>query len=134
MYPLFIYGTFRAGESNRHVIEPFVNGSRPARLPAAVLHYVDPYPMVVDGEGTVLGDLVMLPVDGYDAALATLDHFEGYDPTTDSGAYRRRLREVEVLDPGRRVKAWVYLGETEAARGHPRIPSGDWCRRGDVDE
>ncbi|RME49464.1 MAG: gamma-glutamylcyclotransferase [Chloroflexi bacterium] len=129
MHPLFVYGTFREGESNRTVIEPFVAGSRPARLPGAVLYYVDPYPMVADGDGSVVGELITLPANSYTEALAALDHFEGYDPATDTGAYRRRLREVIALDTGERVTAWVYLGDPETVEGHPVVPSGDWCRR-----
>jgi gamma-glutamylcyclotransferase (GGCT)/AIG2-like uncharacterized protein YtfP len=31
MHPLFVYGTFRQGEPNRHVIEPSKVSSWPAR-------------------------------------------------------------------------------------------------------
>jgi len=134
MYPLLVYGTFREGESNRAVIEPFIAGSRPARLPGAVLYFVDPYPMAADGDGSVVGELITLPADRYDIALAALDRFEGYDPAADTGAYRRRLRQVYDLDSGERVGAWVYLGDAAAVQGHPVIPGGDWSRRDDHDE
>jgi len=134
MYPLFVYGTFRESESNRALIEPFVAGRRLARLPGAVLYFVDPYPMAADGDGSVVGELITLPADRYDIALATLDRFEGYDPASDVGAYRRRLRQVYDLDSGERVSAWVYLGEPETVQGHPVIPGGDWSRRSDLDE
>lgn len=134
MYPLFVYGTFREGESNREVIEPFVAGCRPARLPDAALFFVDPYPMAVDGDGSVVGELITLPADHYDTALAVLDRFEGYEPASDAGAYRRRLRQVYDVGSGEQVSAWVYLGDAAAVLGHRVIPSGDWSRRSDLDE
>jgi gamma-glutamylcyclotransferase (GGCT)/AIG2-like uncharacterized protein YtfP len=115
------------------VIEPFIASSRPARLPNAGLYFVDPYPMVVDGDGTVIGELIALPADHYDRALAVLDKFEGYDPGTDSGDYRRRLRQVEDLISGERVEAWVYLGERGLAEKCPRVLGDDWSRR-DLDQ
>lgn len=116
------------------MIEPFVAGSRPARLPGTVLYFVDPYPMAADGDGSVVGELVTLPADRYDIALAILDRFEGYDPTSDTGAYRRRLCQVYALDSGERVSAWAYLGDAATVQGHPVIPGGDWSRRSDPGE
>lgn len=132
LHPIFVYGTFRAGESNRRVIEPFVVSSRPARLHAAELYYVDPYPMAVDGDGTVIGELIELPRDAHAAALAALDRFEGYDAALDVGAYRRHLRDVEDAQSGATVQAWVYLGDRLAVSQSPHVESGDWRRRGNI--
>lgn len=132
MHPIFVYGTFREAESNRHVIEPFAITTRPARLHGVELYYVDPYPMAVDGDEQVEGELVTLGNDDYANALAALDGFEGYDPVLDSGVYRRRLRDVEDLKSGETVEAWVYLGDRSVVGQHPRVEGGDWRQRGNL--
>jgi gamma-glutamylcyclotransferase (GGCT)/AIG2-like uncharacterized protein YtfP len=74
------------------------------------------YPGLVDGEGTVRGELYRLR----DAELLhALDREEGYN-------FERR-RAVVTLDGGRRARAWVYRyrGPRERAR---TIADGDYRR------
>jgi gamma-glutamylcyclotransferase (GGCT)/AIG2-like uncharacterized protein YtfP len=130
--PVFVYGTLRDGESNRHVIEAFLTSTRQVRHHGAELHYVAPYPMAVDGEGTVVGELVTLLEIGYKSALAALDRFEGYDSVTDTGTYRRRLCQVVDAVSGEEAEAWVYLGDRSVVGQHPCVESGDWRHHDDI--
>lgn len=134
MLPFFVYGTLRQGEANHHLIKKATVSCRPARLAGAVMYDLGPYPMIVEGEGAIIGELVEIDPARYEAVLRRLDILEGVDgndPENPRGLYRRVRRPVQLEDVAEAVSvdAWVYLGrETTARRGVLR-PGGDWVRR-----
>jgi gamma-glutamylcyclotransferase (GGCT)/AIG2-like uncharacterized protein YtfP len=113
---LFAYGTLMRGFSRnrllggatRYVGEAWAQG----RLLA-----LGSYPGIVDGGGTVRGELYRLD-DPH--VLAALDREEGYN-------FERRLTEV-VGAHGRRARAWIYWYRGPQTRAIT-IPAGDWRSR-----
>jgi gamma-glutamylcyclotransferase (GGCT)/AIG2-like uncharacterized protein YtfP len=127
--PLFAYGTLRHDQENYVLLKRRTVAEIPATLDGAELFSMGTAPVIVDGQGVVHGELMILHPRAYTDLLADLDQLEGYAPETDLGFYRRVRRCVET-EGGARAWAWVYLGERAqlAKFPHRLIPHGDWCR------
>ena len=76
-----------------------------------------PYPGLVDGAGTVRGELYRIDDP---ELLAAIDREEGYN-------FERR-RALVTLAAGGRRRAWLYRYTGPRARATP-IPDGDYRRR-----
>jgi len=111
---VFVYGTLKRGQSNHH----WLSGARwqgEVALAGLVLHDLGPFPMAVEGEGTVRGELYAVDAAG----LARLDVLEGHP--------RLYNRLIRPLPDGR--QAWVYVGRAAQVRHAPQLPDGDWQGR-----
>lgn len=116
---VFVYGTFRAGETARAVIAAHVTSSQPGTLTGTIYALPEGYPgLVQEGDGTVVGEL--LELDDLMGAFALLDAYEGDD-------FIRTMREATTAD-GTRTWAWCYelKDPSYGRRAGERIPSGDW--------
>ncbi len=117
---LFVYGTLRpclAGlEQQRLIAGLAVVG--PATVPG-MLYDLGPYPAVVDGPGTVHGDLLILSDD---RQLALLDAYE--ETSGDDPLYRRELT-VATRPDGTTVPAWIYSYRRPLADARV-VASGDY--------
>lgn len=114
---IFVYGTLMRGELGHR----WLAGARflhPARTAARYeLVSMGWYPALVEGGRTaVVGEIFAVP----EGDMPALDAYE------DVPALYARL-PVELSD-GTRVEA--YLLHAHLAADRPRIPSGDWRRRG----
>lgn len=116
---LFVYGTLRAGQTARTMIEQHVARWEAATTEGALIAFPD-YPGVLDGEaGTIHGELVWLT--GLAAAFALLDAYEGDD-------FIRILKRCRAAD-GREEWAWCYvLADPRLGSAGTPIPHGDWVR------
>jgi gamma-glutamylcyclotransferase (GGCT)/AIG2-like uncharacterized protein YtfP len=118
---LFAYGTFRAGESARPLLEPYIQGSEPATADGRIVAFpTEGYPGLIEGAGgLIIGELLHLR--DLAPALALLDAYEGHD-------FSRLLKEARRAD-GSTCWAWCYAltNAAMAAAGVP-IPGGDWVR------
>jgi gamma-glutamylcyclotransferase (GGCT)/AIG2-like uncharacterized protein YtfP len=116
---LFVYGTLRAGQPARSMIEDHVARSEPATTEGALIAFPD-YPGVLDrAAGTIQGELVWLT--GLAAAFALLDAYEGDD-------FIRVLKKCRKAD-GEEEYAWVYvLADPRLEAAGTAIPHGDWVR------
>jgi gamma-glutamylcyclotransferase (GGCT)/AIG2-like uncharacterized protein YtfP len=123
--PLFVYGTLRPGASSFGRVAPFARRILPAIVDGFELYDMGPYPMLVVGNGRVLGELIMVEPTVYHYVLHVLDRYEGYDPQADSGLFVRR-QILATLESGESVSAWCYLGQPEGAETGRRVASGDW--------
>lgn len=109
MPKLFTYGTL----SRRRRLEALV-GRKLAEPSEAVLpgykKYPTPrgYPIILPHEGEEVTGLLW-EIEEED--LAPLDHYEGSDE--DPPFYTRHRVQVEVLDRGKRVEAFVYVGNPD---------------------
>jgi len=114
---LFVYGTLRAGQSARRMIEHHVSASEPARCRGTMYGFAAGYPgVILDGDTVIVGELVHL--DDLAAALPLLDGYEGED-------FTRILTEVEAGTGLER--AWIYvLSDPALAASGTIIASGDW--------
>jgi gamma-glutamylcyclotransferase (GGCT)/AIG2-like uncharacterized protein YtfP len=124
-YPLFVYGTLRRDQPNRVLLQGRTERILPGWMEGVVLHDLGAYPMMVEGQGRVLGEVVYLRPGPrmYTITLDLLDRIEGVDGT--KGLYRRVLRPA-FLAGGQETLTWVYLGQHGLVRGRPRVENGDW--------
>ncbi len=125
--PIFVYGTLRSGEYNwQRYLKDRTQREQPAVAPQHVL-YANEFPYVVDGEGTVLGDLITIAPAQYAEVLHDIDGLEQFDPASGTGWYLRVARVV-LVDAAPTL-AWIYhAGPSVLAKLNPaeRIPGGDW--------
>jgi len=113
---LFVYGTLLPGQSNWHVLAPFVaDEGVPDTARGSMFDTRLGWPAVAfDGTAVVAGRVFTLRDEGLDRALAVLDEFEGIH----EGAY---TRIAITTDAG--ATAWAYHA---AQPFEHSIESGDW--------
>lgn len=117
MIPVFVYGTLRKGESNHHLLKGrsmFVSEN------AVVGNLVDlgPYPAMLEGNGTVFGEVYMVG----EQTLADLDKLEGH-PTL----YARRKVPLKFsMDKYEEAYAYFFVQEIHGIA--KKLPDGIWKR------
>ena len=126
IYPLFVYGTLLQGQPNHHLLSGRIDRISPGWIEGAELYSLGSYPMLVEGHGRVVGELVYLPdaTEAYFAILDLLDRLEGVDD--EDGLYRRVLMQVCTAS-GEQTPAWVYAGHRESVLGRKQVEGGDWA-------
>jgi gamma-glutamylcyclotransferase (GGCT)/AIG2-like uncharacterized protein YtfP len=126
--PLFVYGTLRHGQENYALLRGNTLSEIPARIERMALYSLRAYPMIVEGESVVHGELMTLHPRIYSRLLADLDQLEGYRPGKESRF--ERVERCVGTTSGAQVTAWVYVGSAQilAAEAHILIPHGDWRR------
>lgn len=115
---VFVYGTLRAGQRARRMLDGYVRTSQPAHCTGTLYAFASGYPgVVLDGDTRIVGEL--LELDDLDAALPLLDAYEGED-------FTRILCDVEGGSGIER--AWIYvLADAGAAAEATLVPGGDWA-------
>jgi gamma-glutamylcyclotransferase (GGCT)/AIG2-like uncharacterized protein YtfP len=111
MVDIFVYGTLLQGESNHGLLADaeFLGIDL---LTNAQLFYLGDYPMIVAGDGLVLGEVYRISLE----ILQKLDILEEHPDY-----YQRGL---VTLQSGR--SAFVYWGQTALVAGCSVITSGSW--------
>jgi gamma-glutamylcyclotransferase (GGCT)/AIG2-like uncharacterized protein YtfP len=134
--PVFVYGTLRTGQDN---YVRFLGGKTareiPATLPEHQMYVAGDYPFVTDAmdDSTVVGDLMFLAPERYQAVLADLDGLEGYRLNDLDSPYLRVKRSAHYIDAegqARRIETWVYHGGLDCLSTMSednRVASGDWA-------
>lgn len=125
---VFVYGTLRRGEMRNGVLQndQLVDGE----VYAEGFSMIDlgAYPGVIQGEGTVRGEL-------YEISRRTLDHLdriEGYrEETPEEGLYDRVTTPV-MLGNGSLEEAYIYVFNRRPGRRYDVIESGDWFEHNDL--
>ncbi|MEK8132385.1 gamma-glutamylcyclotransferase family protein [Paenibacillus filicis] len=124
MIPVFVYGTLLVGESNHHIVAPYVLSVRPGTVPGC-LYDAGEYPGLVlsgpGGGGMVRGEWIVIESEG----LAELDRLEEYYGPGGPNSYER----VWIRDGIREEReGWTYVwGHSQ---GYPAIEGGSWRERG----
>ncbi|MFM1651832.1 gamma-glutamylcyclotransferase [Brevibacillus sp. B_LB10_24] len=114
---VFVYGTLLPGESNHHVVKPYLVQSQPGRVRGR-LYDIGAYPALVLDEQAdwVEGEWHCIREEG----LRDLDELEGYT----GEAHNREYERVWIQDGEADRSGWVYVyGDS---RGYPPIPEGSW--------
>jgi gamma-glutamylcyclotransferase (GGCT)/AIG2-like uncharacterized protein YtfP len=138
--PCFVYGTLKPGESNYdRLLAGRTAGEQPAILAAAALFDAGPYPYLVladQGDGavvhpdeTVIGVLVDLPQETYEACMRELDALEEFVPGASNNHYERVVVSLQTAEGER--QGWVYIAGPQPlaviVRGElARIVGGNW--------
>ena len=128
---VFVYGTLRPPRNDTALldsrffpeIESEIVSSELAKVFGLALYDMGAYPAAVYSDETVIGDLLTVAPE----ALATMDLIEGH-PNFYQRVKVRALAISETLD------AWMYCAPEALIAGCPRIRSGDWFDREDLEE
>ncbi|GAW92612.1 gamma-glutamylcyclotransferase family protein [Calderihabitans maritimus] len=128
---VFVYGTLMTGfENHKHIFRAKSTRVRPAKARGLLYHLAEGYPAMVPGEGTVIGEYIV-PGDLYQV-LPVLDRLEGYRGPGGNNLYDRVIQEVELLDTGERVRAYLYVYSSDRRAQLKKesllIEHGDWRR------
>ncbi|MFA4885011.1 MAG: gamma-glutamylcyclotransferase family protein [Desulfotomaculaceae bacterium] len=129
---LFVYGTLLPGLKNyKRFIESHNHKVYEARA-KGVMYLVpgDGYPVVLDGEGVVKG--VLYETRDLSVILPEIDEIEKYTDVESQSLLTREIRDVELLELGKTVKAHMYMWPPPKAQWLKEngevIPDGDWAR------
>jgi len=105
---IFVYGTLKHDQL-RGAMWP----KRPLSIEPAIalgqLWDLGSYPGLCSGNDSILGELWTFDSNDIPATLDILDGIEGYDPSSDSGLYLRKV--IQVLSKDRQTQAFAYLIE-----------------------
>lgn len=129
--PIFTYGLLRPGNSiyNR-ILTGKTLEEHPAILHGANLHDGNGLPILIPGDGTVIGDVLYLTPTTQQATLDHLDTILGArhkgDPTN---TFERIPLDVMIYD-GTMETAWTYVAGTHTriwTATQPVVASGNWA-------
>lgn len=112
---LFVYGTLRPGRRAHELVRPYVQAVLPAELAGAALLDLGAYPGLVDGDGWVRGEVLVLGA----ARLDAIDQYEDCRPDDPTSLFRRREVTVSTGD-GAACGCWAYFYAQAGARGVAR--------------
>ncbi|OAS16988.1 gamma-glutamylcyclotransferase family protein [Paenibacillus oryzisoli] len=118
MIAVFVYGTLLVGESNHHVVSPYLMEVQPGTIHGR-LYDVGPYPALVRTDDTheVEGEWIEVTEEG----LAAMDILETYfGPHHADNEYER----IWVKDTTSEKEGWVYC--YPSPRGLPAIQGSSW--------
>lgn len=129
---LFVYGTLLPDLKNyKRFIEPHNHKTYEARARGIMYHINgDGYPVVLDGDGVVKG--VLYETRDLKVILPEIDEIEKYTDVESQSLLIREIRDVELLESGKTVKAHMYLWPPSKAQWLKEngevIADGDWAR------
>jgi gamma-glutamylcyclotransferase (GGCT)/AIG2-like uncharacterized protein YtfP len=104
----FVYGTLKQGQVNDALLVPHARSIVPGHI-RGQLFDVGLFPALVEGPGTVYGEVVRLDPNRMKSVLPVIDRLEAYEPEDDAGSpYQRRVVEA-TTDEGERELAYAYF-------------------------
>ncbi|GBF33526.1 hypothetical protein DCCM_2628 [Desulfocucumis palustris] len=129
---LFVFGTLLPGlENHKKFIEKYKPAVYTARA-RGVMYYLpsDDYPVVLEGDGEIKG--IMFDTPEMSVILPEIDEIEKFTGVESQSHLIREIKEVELLESGKKVKAHMYLWPPSKAdwlkKNGVLIPDGDWAR------
>lgn len=135
LLPFFFYGTLRQDQGNyQYILEGNTTREMHAKAKNQVIHNHG-IAFVRDRregepERLVIGEVMWVEPSRYARVLRQLDSLEGYNPLTDSGGYRRVIREFVLDTTGETIQAYVYHdGHPDGLQDGSIIDDGDWVLR-----
>lgn len=129
---LFTYGTLLPGMEN---YDRFIKPHNPAVYQAkarGIMYYLpeDGYPVVSDGDGEIKG--VVFETRDMAVILPEIDEIEKYTGVESQNLLIREIRDVEIIETGKRIKAHMYLWPPSKEKWLKEngvvIPDGDWAK------
>jgi gamma-glutamylcyclotransferase (GGCT)/AIG2-like uncharacterized protein YtfP len=127
MINVFVYGTLRRGGGNHQLIAEYVQSVHEAMVKGMLFHLPYGYPAMVDGRGTVRGEI--LELSNPETALTILDELEGYHGPGQSNEYER-ITVTAVTADGNKYTCYTYVYPEEQRewleQNAQPIFGGDW--------
>ncbi|NNV05092.1 gamma-glutamylcyclotransferase [Geobacillus sp. C56-T2] len=124
---VFVYGTLRIGGRNHRLIANYVQSVRKVTVKGRLFHLPAGYPAMVDGNGTVHGE--MFELSDPEAVLALLDQLEGYHGPGELNHYER-ITVVATDADGNTYTCYAYVypqEQEEWLTQHAQLVfGGDW--------
>lgn len=124
---VFVYGTLCQGQRYHHIIAPFAKQIQKAMVPGLLFDLPLGYPAMIEGNGSVSGELVDL--HDVKKALSQLDDLEDYEEGGFNNEYERVVCKA-VTQNGEEHDCYVYLYSPNRrewlAQNGTLVPSGNW--------
>lgn len=104
LFPFFVYGTLKRGFYNHIYLENTYFRCEKGTVEGKLYEvYGGAFPCLLEGKGTVHGELCWVEPDIYFDVMKSLDRLEG-----EGVMYERKLLTVTIED-GYKTKAWCYV-------------------------
>lgn len=133
LHNLFVFGTLLPGLDNYyHFIEKYNPKVQLAKT-QGVMYYLpeDNYPVVL-AEGTYTIKGVVFTTPELSVILPEIDDIQKFTGVGSQSHLVREIKEVELLETGKKIKAHVYLWPPSKAdwlkENGQIIPDGDWAK------
>ena len=131
---LFVYGSLREGFFNyEKYLDGKVTQKKDAKLENMKLYHMPykGYPAITFGKDTVLGEIMVLNEDDYDATMSAMDEMEGFiSEANPENEYHKVILEVENLHTNEKEKCFVYFYNKDKDQlfesNSIYLPHGDW--------
>jgi gamma-glutamylcyclotransferase (GGCT)/AIG2-like uncharacterized protein YtfP len=123
---LFVYGSLMKGMVHHNKVAAMVKDIKPATCVGTLYRLPVGYPAMVEGPGTVRGELFTL--DKFKDIIKILDEFEGYSQTTPEKSLYMRLEASVMVDGAKKpATSFAYfLNKLKLPKEASVIDSGDY--------
>lgn len=123
---LFVYGSLMKGMVHHNKVAALVKEIRPALCEGSLYRLPVGYPAMVEGPGTVHGELLTL--NSFKDIIKLLDEFEGFSPSNPDKSLYLRIEKPVMFEPGKKgVTSFVYvLNKTKLPKEATLIDSGNY--------
>jgi gamma-glutamylcyclotransferase (GGCT)/AIG2-like uncharacterized protein YtfP len=123
---LFVYGSMMKGMVHHNKLAAMVKEVKPASCEGVLYRLPVGYPVMVEGPGTVKGELLTL--NSFKDIIKIIDEFEGYSATTPDKSLNLRVEKPVLVDGAKKPStSFVYvLNPVKLPKEATRIESGDY--------
>lgn len=128
---IFVYGTLMEGFQNyKKYLQGKVISRKPARVKGSLYHLIDNgYPGLIAGNDYIYGELIT--IKDFLETIIQLDKLEEYYAVDNpENEYNRILKNVEIIETGHIVQAYVYQYNCQDKKSlnekDDYIPEGNW--------
>lgn len=131
---IFVYGSLREGFFNYN---KFLAGKVSKKIDAKLNNFklyhmpYKGYPAIINGQDSVLGEIMVLNESDYDSTIKALDEMEGFlNAGNPENEYHKMILEVENLQNNEKELCYVYFYNKDKdelfASKAIYLPEGNW--------
>ena len=110
---VFVYGSLREGFFN---YDKYLKGKvvsiTPAKIENKIVYHMPykGYPAILNGTGTVYGEIMVIKPEIYDETMIAMDKMEGFiSENNPENEYEKVVLEVEHLDNHKKENCYLYF-------------------------
>ena len=133
---VFVYGSLREGYFN---YDKYLKGKvlsiKKAKINNKIVYHMPykGYPALMNGDGTVYGEIMEIKPDIYDETMAAMDKMEGFiSENNPQNEYDKKVLEVEHLSDGTTENCYLYFYNKNIDNRFDKeaifVPHGDWVK------